>query len=117
MDLFGAHGDEALFDDPNSYRGFELVWAENDGLGGFTVHENIPSGTTTHFEPFIAGIAGGVYQENGPYQLALTWNGGESGNSQVQMVTVPSDPINDTWTIENIHPTSLGEGLTNGMGI
>jgi len=48
------------------------------------------------------------------YQMAITWNGGENGSSQVQMVTVPSDPVSGTWTIETIHPTSLGEALSAG---
>ncbi|MFT6797266.1 MAG: hypothetical protein ACJART_002417, partial [Maribacter sp.] len=114
---FDGDGDLDLFGTEGTYpAGFELVWAENDGSGNFTVHTNIPAGTTTHGEPFIAGLAGGNYDASngGLYQMAITWNGGELGNSEVQMVTVPSDPINGTWTVENIHPTSLGEGLSNG---
>ena len=111
---FDGDGDQDLFGSQGAYESPELVWAENDGSGNFTVHTNIPAGTTSYTEIFIAGVAGAVYQQNGPYQLALTWNGAENGSSQVQMLTVPADPVNQNWTIENIHPNSLGEGLTAG---
>ena len=111
---FDGDGDKDLFGTQGTYESPDLVWAENDGSGNFTVHSNLPSGTSSYGEIFIAGIAGGIYQSGGPYQMAITWNGGENGSSQVQMVTVPSDPVIGTWSIENIHPNSLGEGLSNG---
>jgi len=111
---FDNDGDQDLFGTQGSYESADLVWAENDGSGSFTIHSNLPSGTSSYGEIFIAGIAGGVFQSGGSYQMAITWNGGEDGSSEVQMVTVPSDPVNGTWTIENIHPTSLGEGLSAG---
>ena len=111
---FDGDGDQDLFGSQGQYESPDLVWAENDGSGNFTIHADLPSGTTSHDEIFIAGIAGGVFQSGGPYQMAITWNGAENGSSEVQMVTVPSDPVNGTWTIENIHPTSIGEGLSAG---
>ncbi len=111
---FDDDGDQDLFGSQGQYESSDLVWAENDGSGSFTIHANLPSGTSSHNEIFIAGIAGGVFQSGGSYQMAITWNGGENGSSQVQMVTVPSDPVNGTWTIESIHPTSLGEALSAG---
>ncbi|MET1260972.1 PKD domain-containing protein [Flagellimonas sp. DF-77] len=111
---FDGDGDMDLFGTEGAYIGVDLVWAQNDGSGNFTVYTDIPAGTAVGGEEFIAGLAGGVYEENGPYQMAITWNRGEGGNSEVQMVTVPADPVNGTWTVENIHPTSLGEGLSNG---
>ena len=111
---FDGDGDQDLFGTQGQYESPDLVWAQNDGAGNFTIHSNLPSGTTSHDEIFIAGIAGGVFQSGGPYQMGITWNGAENGSSEVQMVTVPSDPVNGTWTIENIHPTSIGEGLSAG---
>ena len=111
---FDGDGDLDLFGSQGQYESADLAWAENDGNGSFTIHTNIPSGTTSYTEIFIAGVAGGVYQEGGPYQMALTWNGGEDGSSQVQMLTPPADPVNQNWTIENLHPSSLGEDLTAG---
>ncbi|MEP5376032.1 MAG: PKD domain-containing protein [Hyphomicrobiales bacterium] len=57
--------------------------------------------------------------------MAISWNGGEIGRSEVQLLTVPSDPVNGTWTIADINPiagagwdptdpTSYGEGLSSG---
>ncbi|GJM29143.1 MAG: hypothetical protein DHS20C17_17780 [Cyclobacteriaceae bacterium] len=111
---FDGDGDQDLFGTQGQYESLDLVWAENNGSGNFTIHSNLPSGTSTHDEIFIAGIAGGVFQSGGPYQMAITWNGAEDGSSEVQMVTVPADPVNGTWTIESIHPTSIGEGLSAG---
>jgi hypothetical protein len=111
---FDGDGDQDLFGTQGQYTSADLAWAENDGFGNFTIHADLPSGTTSHDEIFPAGVAGGVFQDGGPYQIALTWNGAEDGSSQVQMLTVPADPVNGTWTIENIHPTSIGEGLSAG---
>ena len=112
---FDGDGDPDLFGTQGAYESADLVWAENDGNGNFTVHTNIPSGTSTYTEIFMAGVAGGVFETDGPYQMAITWNGAEQGSSsQVQMITVPDDPVNETWTIENLHPSSLGEAITAG---
>ncbi len=89
---FDGDGDQDLFGTQGAYESPDLVWAENDGTGNFAIHTNIPSGTTSYTEIFIAGIAGAIFQNGGPYQMAITWNGGEDGSSEVQMVTVPSDP-------------------------
>jgi len=45
LDLLGTTGD---------YEGADMVWAENDGSGNFTIHSNIPSGDTDYSEPFLA---------------------------------------------------------------
>ncbi|WP_166636698.1 PQQ-dependent sugar dehydrogenase, partial [Zeaxanthinibacter enoshimensis] len=111
---FDNDGDYDLLGTKGAYESSALIWAENDGAGNFTIRDNLPVGATTYSEPFLAGIAGGVYQQGGPFQMALNWNGAETGTSQVQMLTVPSDPVNGTWTLVNIHPTSMGEALSNG---
>ncbi|MDC6352790.1 PQQ-dependent sugar dehydrogenase, partial [Zeaxanthinibacter sp. PT1] len=111
---FDNDGDPDLLGTKGAYESSALIWAQNDGNGNFTVYDNLPVGATTYSEPFLAGIAGGIYQQGGAFQLALNWNGAETGTSQVQMLTVPTDPVNGTWTLVNIHPTSLGEALSNG---
>ncbi|SHJ84688.1 FG-GAP repeat domain-containing protein, partial [Pseudozobellia thermophila] len=111
---FDGDGDLDLLGTTGKYKGYDLVWAENDGSGNFTIHTNIPSGNTSYYEPFIAGIAGGDFQNNGSYQIAINWNGAETTHSAVQMLTVPSDPVNTEWPIEDISDDSLGEDLQKG---
>ncbi|MEP0400339.1 MULTISPECIES: FG-GAP repeat domain-containing protein, partial [Marinobacter] len=82
-------------------------------------------GTSTYWEPFISDITGDFFNAGSDFQLAISWNGGEIGRSEVQLLTVPSDPVNGTWTIADIvpiagagwdptDPTSYGEGLSSG---
>jgi len=108
---FDGDGDKDLFGTRGAYTGFEMAWAENDGAGNFIVHTNIPAGTTSWGEPFLAGVAGGEFDGGGLFQLALNWNGAESSGSAVQVLTVPADPVNSTWTIAELSPDSLGEDI------
>ena len=80
----------------------------------FSIHSNIPSGDTDYREPFLAGISGADFQSGGPYQMAINWNGAESTDSPVQMLTVPSDPTGTIWRLEDISSSSLGEDLQKG---
>ena len=98
----------------NEYESAQLLWAQNDGEGNFTVFNNIPEGTTDFGEPFLAGLAGGVFGVGGPYQMAINWNGAESTNSPVQMLTPSEDPTTGTWTLEDISPDSSGEDMQAG---
>ncbi|MRH99183.1 carbohydrate-binding protein [Kriegella sp. EG-1] len=113
---FDGDGDIDLFGTQGTYEGVDMAWAENDGSGSFTIHTNIPSENvqTTYWEPLISGIAGGVFQSNGPYQLVITWNGAESDKSPVQILSVPTDPVNMPWTLINLSPDSLGEDIIKG---
>ena len=105
LDIFGTQGD---------YESAAMAWAENDGSGNFTIHTNIPAGTSTYHETFMAGAALGHFNAGTAQQIAITWNGGETGTSGVQMLTIPSDPVNQTWTIETISSISHGEAVTAG---
>ncbi|MEM9562782.1 MAG: PQQ-dependent sugar dehydrogenase [Actinomycetota bacterium] len=108
-------GDPDILGTTGSYVGTELVWAENDGTGSFTVHTNVDDGTSTHNEAFVADSAGADFGGTSDYQIAMTWNGGETGSSGVQLLTVPdTNPTVNQWTIETIHPDSEGEALTAG---
>ncbi|MBM1106784.1 PQQ-dependent sugar dehydrogenase [Aurantibacter crassamenti] len=113
---FDNDGDIDLFGTQGEYKGVDMAWAENDGSGNFTIHTNIPSENvqTTYWEPLISGIAGGVFEPNGPFQLVITWNGAENDNSPVQILSVPSDPVNIPWTLDNLNPDSLGEDIIKG---
>ncbi|WP_373519925.1 malectin domain-containing carbohydrate-binding protein [Pricia sp.] len=98
----------------NEYESAQLLWAQNDGEGNFTVFNNIPAGTTDFDEPFLAGLAGGVFDIGGPYQMAINWNGAESTGSPVQMLTPSANPTTGTWTLEDISPDSSGEDIQAG---
>jgi hypothetical protein len=110
---FDGDGDPDILGTPGQYTSVAMAWAQNDG-GTFTVIDNVPDGTSTHGEPFTAAVATGVFQAGGPFQVALSWNGGENGSSQVEVLSVPANPSTTDWTIGNLHPSSLGEGLSAG---
>ena len=105
MDLLGTTG---------KYTNEILVWAKNDGKGNFTIFNNIPPGTTGYREPFLAGIAGGVYDVGGPYQMAINWNGAEQTGAAVQMLTPSDNPTEGTWTLVDISPDPSGEDIQAG---
>ena len=112
LDLLGVTSDQQS---PVGYTGAQLVWASNDGFGGFTVFTNIPAGDTNYSEPFLAGLAGGVFSIGGDYQMAINWNGAESTGSPMQMLTPSSNPETGTWTLVDIAgAVSTGEDLQAG---
>jgi len=111
---FDGDGDMDLLGTTGRYTNAILVWAQNDGAGNFTVFENIPAGDTDYREPFLAGIAGGVFDVGGPYQMAINWNGAESTGSPVQMLTPSDDPTTGTWTLVDISQDSSGEDIQAG---
>ncbi|MRI00238.1 carbohydrate-binding protein [Kriegella sp. EG-1] len=109
MDLLGT----ALGIAPdNEYESAQLLWAQNDGSGNFTVFTNIPAGNTNYSEPFLAGLAGGDFGSG--YQMAINWNGAESTGSPVQMLTPPANPTTGIWSLVDISPDSAGEDLQAG---
>ncbi|MFS4492241.1 malectin domain-containing carbohydrate-binding protein [Maribacter sp. 2308TA10-17] len=100
--------------DPRGYEGSDLVWAQNNGTGSFTVYNNIPSGDTNYSEPFVAGVAGGVFTVGGPYQMAINWNGAEATGSPMQLLTPSANPTTGTWTLETLTMDSTGEDIQVG---
>ncbi|TKD54160.1 VCBS repeat-containing protein, partial [Flavobacterium sp. ASW18X] len=67
---FDGDGDMDLLGTQGAYTSSAMVWAENNGTGNFTIHTNIDTGDTDYSEPFLAGIAGGVYDAAAGYQMA-----------------------------------------------
>ncbi|MDO6807541.1 malectin domain-containing carbohydrate-binding protein [Zobellia galactanivorans] len=113
---FDNDGDMDLLGTTGAYRGIQLVWAQNDGKGNFTVYENIPEGDSDYYEPFLAGIAGGVFDNTGIYRMAINWNGAESTDSPIQMLTPPTKSLITTeeWSLVDISPDSSGEDIQAG---
>lgn len=111
LDLLGTT-DDGL--NPLGYEGSDMVWAQNDGSGGFTVFSNIPSGDTNYGEPFLAGIAGGVFTVSGPYQMAINWNGAETTGSPMQLLTPSANPTTGMWTLTTLTLDSTGEDIQIG---
>lgn len=111
---FDGDGDMDLLGTTGRYTNAILVWAQNDGAGNFSIFDNIPAGDTDYREPFLAGLAGGVFDVDGPYQMAINWNGAEETNSPVQMLTPSENPTTGTWTLEDISQDSSGEDIQAG---
>ena len=84
----------------------EFVWAENDGSGNFTIHDNIPTAQGT----FLQGVAVDYFQ-NDQLGVALSWHDVGAG---VQLLSVPNDPVSETWGWEQISEVSQGEDLSVG---
>ena len=83
----------------------DFVWARNDGKGRFTVIENVAKGDGD----FLQGVAVARFKGNGPLEVALSWH---ADNRGVQMLTVPADPSNETWSWRRISPASQDEDLS-----
>lgn len=111
LDLLGTTEDGTS---SRGYEGSDLVWAQNDGVGTFTVFTNIPSGDTTYSEPFVAGIAGGIFTIGGSYQMAINWNGAENTGSPMQLLTPSANPTTGTWTLTTLTMDSTGEDIQAG---
>ncbi|WP_278251890.1 malectin domain-containing carbohydrate-binding protein [Sabulibacter ruber] len=111
---FDKDGDPDIFGTQGTYISAKMAWAQNDGKGNFTIHTNIPDGTSTYSETFIAGAALGNFNGVTNTQIAIVWNGAESSHSPVQMLTVPANPVSEAWTIRSISPNAVGESISAG---
>jgi hypothetical protein len=95
IDIIGTEGEGSSVND-------DFAWAQNDGLGNFSIFENVDSADGK----FLQGVTVGRY--NGPIEVILSWNDGQGG---LQSLTVPSNPKTETWVWQQISPVSLGEAL------
>lgn len=82
-----------------------LLWAENDGLGVFTIHENVPAGSGDFLQGVTVGPITGSLTE-----VYLSWHSA----SPAQVLTVPADPILGTWTIGTATVDTQNEDLSQG---
>lgn len=104
---FDGDGDADILGTRARLSGADFVWARNNGSGAFTVLDNVQNGEGD----FLQGVAGASFSAGGPFEIALSWHAGGKG---VQMITVPSDPVNGTWTWRKISNTSQDEALSVG---
>ena len=100
IDVLGTMG-QSSDSDPR------FVWAHNDGSGSFSVLSNIEPGVGD----FLQGVAVGRFEFGGDLKIALSWHA--SGNG-VQMLSVPSNSLNNPWKLETISTTSEDEALSMG---
>ncbi len=98
LDILGTPGKGSESNDT-------LVWAENDGSGGFTIHSNIPSGNGD----FLQGVTVGPIT-SASTEIYLSWH----NNRPIQKLTVPGDPVTGTWTIETASTVKQREDLSQG---
>ena len=101
LDLLGTQGQ-------GSQANADFAWAENNGQGQFVVRTNIQQASGDFLQGVAAARFGGPLSN---LQIALSWHQGGQG---VQTLTVPADPINQTWTWQKISSTSQDEDLSVG---
>lgn len=100
LDLLGTQGE-------SNNANAALVWARNNGLGNFTLFNNIPNGEGD----FLQGVGAARFQPGGALEVALSWHQPGVG---VQMLTVPVDPKTTAWQWRRLSSTSQDEGLSIG---
>ncbi len=85
-------------------RNAKFVWAENDGRGAFTIHDNLEAGDGD----FLQGVAIARFKGQS-LEIALSWH--EAGRG-IQMLTVPTDPAHADWPLRKISALSQDEALS-----
>lgn len=98
LDVLGTEG-------VGSAANHELVWAQNDGLGTFTVRGNVQSPTVGEF---LQGTEVTRFVPGGPLRIILSWQSSVGG---VQAVTVPANPTTTEWPLSVLSSVSGGEGV------
>lgn len=101
LDILGTKGGSTSSTNPANS---ELVWAQNNGSGSFTIRQNIPNGTGDFIQGAVAGNLNGK-------QVALSWHKNGGG---VQLLTIPSNPSTQTWTRTFASTTTQDEDLSLG---
>ncbi|MGC1242924.1 MAG: putative Ig domain-containing protein [Chryseosolibacter sp.] len=113
---FDRDGDLDVLGTNGLYLGSQLAWAANDGNGNFVVRTNIPESAgfppgSANNNTFLAGCTVGNFNGVANIQIAITWNGSETTHAPVKMITVPADPVNNTWVVDDIAPNAVGEAI------
>lgn len=100
MDILGTKGQ-------GSQTNASFVWAHNNGSGVFTVLNNIEAGDGD----FLQGVAVDRFQDGDNIAAALSWH---TANKGIQHLTVPSNPLSETWSHTQVSPDSQDEALSAG---
>jgi len=100
LDILGTAGQGST---PNA----TLVWARNNGVGEFTILNNIARATGD----FLQGVTVERFLSNGALEVALSWHDATKG---VQMLTLPANPSTGVWSWRQISAISQGEALNAG---
>ncbi len=98
LDILGTQGE-------GSTANADFLWAENNGLGSFTIHSNITAGNGD----FIQGVAIGPIT-GAQTEIYISWHGG----TPVQRLVVPADPVSTTWPIDTLTGITQREDLSQG---
>ena len=111
-----SDGDLDIVGTQGAYLSTQLAWAQNDGKGNFIIRTNIPQAAgfppgSANDNVFLAGVATGNFNNVANIQIALVWNGSETSKAPVKLLTVPADPVNQAWTVADIAPNAVGEGI------
>ena len=86
-----------------------FAWAENQGGGKLVIHQNIQDGAGN----FLQGVAVARF-EGSALGVALSWHDSASATEDIQMLTIPADPTQGTWSIQSIPNVSQQEALSAG---
>lgn len=103
---FDGDGDMDVLGTTGKTTSATFIWAENDGSGSFTLHDNIPEARGD----FLQGVAV-LTLPDGTTGIALSWHESDQG---VQMLTVPADPAGEAWGWRVISDVSQDEALSAG---
>jgi len=97
LDILGTEG-------TGSKSNHNFVWAENDGAGSFTPHDNINTGGEGDF------LQGCVVADFGAgRQVALSWHNGGGG---VHVLSIPDKPAETPWPFATLTKTTEKECLS-----
>ncbi len=88
----------------SNYLSGSFVWCINNGSGKFQVMNNIERGDGD----FLQGIT--IIEKNEEKAIALSWHKPEKG---LQKISIPTDPLNDTWSINDLSIVSQDEELSS----
>lgn len=103
---FDGDGDLDVLGTNGQPFGRQLRWAENNGTGTFTIHNNIPDPGAGDF---LQGVIVGDFGSG--TEILLSWH---ELNPNVQSLRVPANPATTPWTITNVSPDSQNEELSIG---
>ena len=105
---FDSDGDADILgtvqEGPQPQHGNTFVWAQNNGAGNFTVHDDVATGQGD----FLQGAVVGTFDVL--RQVVLSWHNGGNG---LETLDVPADPA-APWPANILTPISQNEALSAG---